>query len=280
MIKFDIEKLEEIIENLYKLCHVKVCIFDENMNEILFYPKKYTPLCALVRKTDQGVEKCKKADIARFEEVRRIKQTKMYICPYGLTEVFAPIIINGRVVGFMNLGQILTETTKVEDLINCVSFLNLREEEVLEAVNSMEVISNDHLKASVFILSVCMKYIYEEKSINIINDDLADKIKNYIDEHLFESISVNDLCQKFFISRVSLYNLFEKYYSLSVAEYIRIKKLEKSKNLIEQNPSMSIEEVCDKVNIDYNYFSKMFKKRYGITPKKYKKISFSKGIQI
>ena len=46
MIKFDVERLEEVIKKVYLLCHVKISIFDENPyfeNKILskeFHPNE------------------------------------------------------------------------------------------------------------------------------------------------------------------------------------------------------------------------------------------------
>ncbi len=276
MIKFNLVKLEEIIKNIYLLCHVKVSVFDENMNEILFYPKKYNSYCSLIRSKEIGDKKCILADNQRLNEVRETKTAKTYICPHGLTEVFAPILIDDNVVGFMILGQILTENTSLDDLLNKVSYLGFSDEVVKKSLENLDVISDSHLKACSFLVNACAQYVYIDKSVNILSDDLADKIKKYIDENLFEKITVTDLCNRFYLSRVALYSVFEKYFSSSVAEYICNRKLHKSKKILEQNPSMSIQEVSDIVGIDENYFSKLFKKKYGITPKKFQKGKFDK----
>ncbi len=276
MIKFNLEKLEEIIKNIYLLCHVKVSIFDENMNEILYYPKKYNSFCALVRSKEIGDKKCIFADNERLKEIKEIRHAKTYICPHGLTEVFAPIMIDENVVGFMTLGQILTENTNLDDILAKVSYLGFSDEVVKESLKNLDVVSNSHIKACTFLVNACAQYVYIDKSVNLLSDDLADKIKKYIDENLYDKITVTDLCNRFYLSRVALYNIFDKFFSQSVAEYICNRKLHKAKKILEQNPSMSIREVSDIVGIDENYFSKIFKKKYGITPKKYQKTKFEK----
>ena len=58
---------------------------------------------------------------------------------------------------------------------------------------------------------------------------------------------------------------------LSSFDYIKIKRLNKAKELV-TGTSMSVSEISDKTGFsDYNYFLRVFKKHYGISPKKMRK---------
>lgn len=271
MIKFNTVKLQEIIEKIYTLCHVKVSIFDDNFKEILYYPKMYTPFCALVRSKEEGNKTCIASDLQRLEEVKATKKTKKYVCPHGLTEIFAPIIVDEIVVGIMTLGQILPYDTSFEEIFDKIKYLNLDEEQVKKSLENVERVNDKKLEASAFLVNACAQFVYYDHSVNRMVDTNADKIINYIDEHISEKITAETLCKAFYMSKVTLYNLFSQYYDTSVAEYIRTKKLSLAKKLIEENPSMQISEVSDSVGIDANYLPKIFKKEFGYCPKKYQK---------
>lgn len=269
MIKFRIQKLTEIIENINKLCHIKVSVFDEDFNEILYYPKQYNTFCELVRKYPKGAAKCHEADVKRLEEVKASMEAKRYICPHGLVEVFSPIVAEDKLIGFITLGQILPEDFSLEDILKKVSYLGIDESIVKESLNGLEKISEEHLKSSMFLVNVCAKYIYFDNSIDIYDDELVKEIKEYILEHIYEKITVEKLCEHFYLSRVSLYNIFDNFIGSTVAEYIKKQKLSVAKKMIEHNLNMPINDVAESVGMDYNYFSKVFYKQYKITPKKY-----------
>jgi len=63
----------------------------------------------------------------------------------------------------------------------------------------------------------------------------------------------------------------QQYTSGGVANFIRKKRLEKAKLLI-KTTEMKIPEISNAVGFsDYNYFLRVFKKQFGISPKKYRK---------
>lgn len=269
MIKFRIQKLTEIIENVYQLCHIKVSVFDEDFNEILYYPEKYNSFCALIRQNPKGNERCFKADTARLEEVKQTLEAKTYICPHGLIEVFSPIIADDKLVGFLTLGQMLPESYSLEEIFEKTAYLNIDQNIIKESLEGLEKITEPHIKASTFLVNICARFIYLDNSIDIYNDEMIDEIKQYINEHIDEKITVENICEHFYLSRVSLYYLFNTYLESTVADYIRKQKLVFAKKIIEHNLNMSINDVADKIGMDYNYFSKVFFKEYHVTPKKY-----------
>ena len=63
---------------------------------------------------------------------------------------------------------------------------------------------------------------------------------------------------------------FKKKYKMSVSQYIRELQLAKAKDLLE-NTSFSVASVASYVGFDdSNYFSSLFKKYFGLSPKEYR----------
>ena len=127
-------------------------------------------------------------------------------------------------------------------------------------------------------ISIPIKYmlyrLYDEtkKVISEENEhDVYCLALQYINEHLTEDISISDVARHINYSESYFGYAFKKKYKISVSQYIRELKLTKSKDLL-KNTSFSIAGVASCVGFyDPNYFSALFKKHFGISPKEYRK---------
>ena len=101
--------------------------------------------------------------------------------------------------------------------------------------------------------------------------ELLDGILNYVNENIYTALSIEDLCEKFSISRSSLQVLFKNNLGVPPKQYISEIKLEKSKQLIKESKYTisEISSICGFASI--HYFSRRFKSVYGITPTDYAK---------
>lgn len=90
-----------------------------------------------------------------------------------------------------------------------------------------------------------------------------------IKKELDVRISVNVLAKRVCLNQNTLQNGFKQLFKTSVNEYIRDHKIERAKTLLE-NSDLNITEITYKIGINSrSYFSKLFKERYGLTPKQY-----------
>jgi YesN/AraC family two-component response regulator len=72
------------------------------------------------------------------------------------------------------------------------------------------------------------------------------------------------------ISRTRLYELAKSYLDCGISEYITNKKILYVKNLL-KNTELKIGDLAEKAGFtDYNYFSKVFRKKAGISPREYR----------
>lgn len=100
----------------------------------------------------------------------------------------------------------------------------------------------------------------------------VEKTKTYIDEHLSEDISMNDLAQNAYLSPNYLGKIFYEKLGMSISEYINMRRMERACELI-RTGNAKIYEIAEMVGIrDPNYFSSLFKKVIGISPKEYKSL--------
>ncbi|UKS27245.1 response regulator [Paenibacillus sp. HWE-109] len=97
------------------------------------------------------------------------------------------------------------------------------------------------------------------------------KISSYIDDHLREDITREQIAEYVHFNPAYLSRLFKKETGSSLTDYILVKRMEKSKELLisSQLKIGDIAEIVGYENIPY--FTKMFKKSTGRTPREYRK---------
>ncbi|MDO4296710.1 MAG: AraC family transcriptional regulator [bacterium] len=98
---------------------------------------------------------------------------------------------------------------------------------------------------------------------------MISNVQKYINSHIEDKLSLNDVAAVFGLSPNYLSALFKKNCSIGFSEYITQRKISRAKTmLLEQN--MKIYEAADRLGFESAfYFSKVFKKVEGISPREY-----------
>ncbi len=124
-----------------------------------------------------------------------------------------------------------------------------------------------------FIVSLNREFlgIEKKKALQDINyDKNIDSILDYINQNLKENLSIDHLSSKFFVSKYYLMHKFKKQTGYSIHHYILQKRLLMANSLIRKGlPAMEVSLVCGFG--DYSNFVRAFKKKFGLSPKKYYK---------
>ena len=95
---------------------------------------------------------------------------------------------------------------------------------------------------------------------------LVSQLIDYINKNLYEPLSLSRLSDKFFLSQSQLNRLFKKATGTSVWEYITIKRLIAARNRIRVGEHSG--KVCISCGFkDYSSFYRMYKNRFGVSPK-------------
>ncbi|OJF94192.1 response regulator [Alkalibacterium sp. 20] len=100
--------------------------------------------------------------------------------------------------------------------------------------------------------------------------DTIHQIKQYIKNHSSENISLEILGDRVGLSAIYISKLFKEKLNINYIDYLTRCRVDKAKeNML--FPEKSIKEIAFEVGYhDPNYFSKVFKKQVGLSPKKYR----------
>ena len=106
-------------------------------------------------------------------------------------------------------------------------------------------------------------------------NELLNEIIIYIQDNIYEQLTIEEICMKFSISRSSLQTLFKNNLGVAPKQYISDLKLNKSKLLIKES-IYTISEISGMLGFtSIHYFSRKFKQQFGITPTDYAKTIYN-----
>lgn len=95
------------------------------------------------------------------------------------------------------------------------------------------------------------------------------EIISYIQEHIYENLTVSDLATHFYLHPDYLSRLFKKHAHISVSRYITLQKTATAQSLLREG--YTVAQVQEKLGYSsYAYFFKTFQKNTGLSPSKYR----------
>lgn len=101
---------------------------------------------------------------------------------------------------------------------------------------------------------------------------VVEQIVNYFDDHYNEKISLDQIAENMYLSPFYISKIFKSETGDTPIRHLINIRLEKAKELLVEGYSGSIQEVAASVGYEDAYhFSKLFKKRYGISPSQARK---------
>lgn len=138
------------------------------------------------------------------------------------------------------------------DKINGRSYLDHREE-------------NEHLLA-------CLLLVLENRVRARSLHPLVRTVMKYVHAHLGEKITLEDIGRETFFSPIYCDALFKKETGHSIIDYVIEKRIDEAKRYLLEG-ALPLSAIAEALGFrDYNYFSRVFKKRCGYTPSAYRRL--------
>lgn len=139
-------------------------------------------------------------------------------------------------------------------------------------------LGEDILDQAVFLeLMVFLNRAFDKRCSGSVDDSTAetssyhaqvDDILSYINTHIQENLSLDELSAHFYLSSSYICRIFKAATGTTINKYITAKRITLSKSLLSQG--CSVNEACEACGFnDYSNYLKAFTKAVGVSPKKY-----------
>ena len=138
--------------------------------------------------------------------------------------------------------------------------------QILDQLRSQEPFFQ--LKAASYVLTLIAEILsYERKTIqHTHSEQLVEQSKFLMEENIYGEVNLQGICERIGISTSHLNDVFKAYTGMTPYQYFISIKILKAKELLEKG-GQSIKEIAFRLGFnDQYYFSRLFKKKTGISP--------------
>lgn len=249
-VRYDLDKLKKIIDDLHSVTGISMALVDTKYNFLYIVTNETDTVCQQIQQSPEGDARCSCSDRALVERCAKELRPVSHVCHAGLLDTAVPILKGGNAAGFIVIGRIRTGSAP-ED-----------------RYRSMAHFSEKQLESLIDLLS----HILFESAIEIDYDEFVSQATDYIDAHLSEELSLTRLCSAMHVSRNYLYRSFHSFFGCTVNEYVTDRRIRRASVLLRETEE-SVARIAEAVGIpNYTYFSRLFRKQTGLSPLQFRKL--------
>ena len=143
--------------------------------------------------------------------------------------------------------------------------------EIVEMSSNSEHHSLEIIGSLYKLLGLLLKHCIDKSISKVPSAEAFDTVLNYINSNLGKKLSIEEISKTLGYERSYFCRKFKKTIGVTATEYIRIARLELSREMLQQT-NKSIMNIAISCGFhDSAYFINCFKKVYGVSPSKYRK---------
>ncbi len=263
-IKYNIEKLKRILNDLYEITGLNIALLDTEYHG-LYSTGKTPAFCTEIQNSPDGLSKCLFSDLDMIKKCEQKKKLVTHKCHAGITDSVMPILKDSAIVGYIMIGQ-TRQHNDLSEIYEKNEWLGYDKNKLEKNYKKLTFFSEAQLRS----LGDLITHIIFENAIELENS-FASQVSAYINSNIHRSISVKELCTVMYMSKNVLYENFHKYFECSVNDYVISRRIKHAETLLCETDENTT-HISELVGIsNYAYFCKLFKKRTGLTPAQYRK---------
>lgn len=268
-------KMTDITYDFFTATNINLSILDSTFSTLQYTDKASgNQYCEYLNSFSKIASKCLVCDYALLKRCREKKQPVSHICHAGLLDIAIPIMNNQSILGYILLGQ-LKVSDNFQNIKSKLTSYNLDMDKLEVLYASLPIKNQEFIKSIINLATILAKHLLLDNILKQKNLSTLDMLVDFINENIKSPLSVEYIAQQNFVSVSLVYKLFYKNFNTSVKNYINKRRCELAISQL-----MFSEKSLNDVALDVgfsssSYFSKVFKKLYGVSPLKYRHLGES-----
>ena len=271
---FDREKLGGVLSDFYSSTGIAIALYDARQEVVALSPV-YSECCSYIRASGRCAGNCDRSNTEHMREVEEARVIKRYTCHAGMMETILPIIYEDILIAYLQIGQFRDAEavySAPDRLIATAEKYGLDRDVLLTLYEKLPTVSEDKLTAVCNILDIIIKSFWRDGLITYKRSMLSVRMEKYIEENLGEEIYIEELCDRFLLSKNALYQLFRNEFGTTVNGFITAKRIRAAQRYLTEEKALNVTQISSLCGFpDYNYFIRVFKKETGVTPLGFRK---------
>ena len=154
----DIKLLQKFQDDFALAMNCASVTVDKDGNPVT-NPSSYTRFCdKFIHSTKKGDDRCAASHKRMGEEATRTGKPFVGACHAGLIDFAAPIIVDGKLLGTVLGGQMLSDAPKEQNYIQIAKEIDVNEDSLVEAVHEVNIVDFKNIEKAASVLFICCKY--------------------------------------------------------------------------------------------------------------------------
>ncbi|MBR2354655.1 MAG: helix-turn-helix domain-containing protein [Clostridia bacterium] len=274
----ELQAIENYVVYLIRECGLLVTIHPIEtetlitFSSLMHFNTHANPYCTHVKSTKEGYERCL---LQQRKVLGRLKQQDLPLCGLchaGVLEYVYPLKNDRGVIGFISVSGYATKEG-ASRIPQTAKEFGYAEPVLQKAYGTLCGTVPDRERVDTLIAPLCLmlelayrKERGEEKKENVLT-----RILRYIQMNYSVDLTEEELCRLFGCSRSYFSHTFRRETGKSFREYLTDVRLENAKRLLAFS-HLNVTEISFAIGYtDSNYFSNVFKKKEGVSPRTYRK---------
>ena len=267
------QKVAEVFDLYTDLHGARVSLFGPD-KRILYPDEKGRPNCAycrMLRETLQMDSHCRALDQAMMGAALQKKEMISYTCHAGMREAVAPLFVEGRLAGFVMIGQFRSQAAPDVSPYAARWEKELGNQALQNAFAGSTVFPEEKIDVLLAMWCQLLELIIRSQLIHRKDYDLIAPVIERIRQQPEQSISMEKASQICGRSPSTVTRMFKKVTGTSFKQFQTGFRLQRAAELLVDRPNRPVAEIAETVGFeDPFYFSRIFHKHTGLSPSDYR----------
>lgn len=142
-------------------------------------PSSYTRFCdKFIHSTKKGDDRCAASHTRMGAEAARTGKPFIGPCHAGLIDFAAPIIVEGKLIGTVLGGQMVTECPMENDVIQIAKEIDVNGDKLVEASKEVNIVDLKHIEKAADVLFIVVNSLAKNGYNEIELDNITKKLSN------------------------------------------------------------------------------------------------------